>query len=208
MSVLTEEEQRLLAGMQAEVAANPRPSGGRGRGNPRLNPRMADPIAIGFDLHEPVGDAGGSSLTGARSSAEELLAPFLDPRRADEWESLSRALQPRDEDWDQIFDSEYADTARIAYSVVWRKLPVPRAHREHTQAHVVAVRAQGLIEGGLLAGRFPGAYARLAPRLKPDPIWVAWKFTAAGAAHGLSYDGLVWLRGRWVWVPKPWRLFR
>jgi hypothetical protein len=35
-----------------------------------------------------------------------------------------------------------------------------------------------------------------------------WKFTKPGETLGMAFDGLYQINGRWVLMPKPWRITR
>ena len=57
-----------------------------------------------------------------------------------------------------------------------------------------------------LARKLPEGYRALAPYLRPNRVWLAWRYTKPGTTAGLAFDGLVHVRGAWVWFPKPHRV--
>ena len=58
-------------------------------------------------------------------------------------------------------------------------------------------------------GRFaidlPGGWKLVGPFIKPGLTFYRGKFVKPGERLGMSYDGLVHVNGRWVWVPKPYK---
>lgn len=72
----------------------------------------------------------------------------------------------------------------------------------------VWVSPAGMLRGpNALSRPFPLGYRDIAGWLLPSRSWVCWRYRAPGATRGTLYDGLVRIQGRWVWVPKPWKLF-
>jgi hypothetical protein len=52
---------------------------------------------------------------------------------------------------------------------------------------------------------FPGGYSRVVQYLNDQIPVVRFKFVEPGKTTGMAFDGLFYVQGRWVLVPKPWR---
>ena len=86
---------------------------------------------------------------------------------------------------------------------------LPAAKVNQTEIRIAGAYPDLLRTENPLSGRFPGGYRKIVSLLKPENIWLAWKFTEPGKRIGMAYDGLVHLPdGRFVWFPKPWRVER
>ncbi len=142
-----------------------------------------------------------------RAAAIDLLATFVDPARQADRQVVAIDLVPTREDLEAIFQPEQVDAVEAAYRAAFRSPPMPVARADQTRIILATARPDQLAERSPISDQFPGAYRRLLDRLMPEPVWAAWKFVAPGSAHGMLYDGLVWTGRRWVWIPKPWRLF-
>ena len=86
------------------------------------------------------------------------------------------------------------------------QLAIQPGDPEWTQLVLRAATTDDLRAGNQKAGYFPGGYARVAKSLKPGLPVFAWEYVKPGADAGMPYDGLYFVHGRWVWVPKPYRL--
>jgi hypothetical protein len=53
---------------------------------------------------------------------------------------------------------------------------------------------------------FPAGYMKAAPHFKDGLTFYRFKFVRPGEATGFAWDGLVFVNGRWVIFPKPWRV--
>lgn len=211
LSPESQEALRVLEGVwKKEQAKGPPARSARGKVNPRLDPTDGFVVGEGGAGEASADDPDaepGLDMDRVRRSAIDLLATFVDPHQARDREITAEGLVPEAEDFDRIFLPEWADVARTAYGLTYPTAPTPTADLEQTQIILVTARPADLAERGPFSDRFPGAYRRLWDRFQPDSIWASWKYVRPGSPHGMLYDGLVWLDDRWVWVPKPWRLF-
>lgn len=181
-----------------------------GRPNPRLDPSQDFALGMG-----PNGqpnrvedeDPPATDWNRVRAAAIDLLATFVDPARQADRQVVAIDLVPTREDLEAIFRPEQVDAVEAAYRAAFRTPPLPVARADQTRIILATARPDQLAERSPISDQFPGAYRRLLDRLMPEPVWAAWKFVAPGSAHGMLYDGLVWTGRRWVWIPKPWRLF-
>lgn len=186
----------------------PAPSG---RGNPRLDPTEEFALGMNEDgtpnLVERAPAVPVVDWDAVRASAIELLATFVDPARARDRQVVAIDLVPTRTDFENIFQQELVDDVEEAYKRAFPTPPQPVARPDQTRIILATARPDQLLERTPFSEHFPGAYRRLVPKLMPEPVWATWKFVAPGSPHGMLYDGLVWTEGRWVWIPKPWRLF-
>jgi hypothetical protein len=112
------------------------------------------------------------------------------------------SLAPRPDDFAHLFMNPAAVAAKWAAAPPSLRVAVPR---DHTDLDVVAVPAWGL-RSLPQARDLPGGYARAAPHLVPQSIWISARFRIPGATLGVRLDGLTERGGRWIWIPRPWRL--
>lgn len=208
--------QQVLADLERvwKEALDRRAKGGEpvesGRPNPRLDP--SQDFALGMDPDgKPnlvaVEEAPTTDWNKVRAAAIDLLATFVDPARQPDRQVVAIDLVPTREDLQAIFQPEHVDAVEAAYRAAFRTPPMPVARADQTRIILATARPDQLRERSPISDQFPGAYRRLLDRLMPEPVWAAWKFVTPGSAHGMLYDGLVWTGTRWVWIPKPWRLF-
>jgi len=52
---------------------------------------------------------------------------------------------------------------------------------------------------------FPGGYKQVRDRFLVDVPIARFKFVKSGESLGMAYDGLIFVNGRWVFMPKPWQ---
>ncbi|MCT7973039.1 hypothetical protein [Laspinema olomoucense] len=141
------------------------------------------------------------------ASAVKLLAAFGATReRAVLGEIARESLQPRDEDYAQIFVPEAAEIAQKGYKELWAQSPVPQPQPGQTEILIALGRAEELSSESGIAEVFPGGYQSIAHYLLPDKVWLTWKYVKPGETSGMTYDGLVWLEDRFAWFPKPWKV--
>jgi hypothetical protein len=137
--------------------------------------------------------------------AMALLSQFVDPGQVSARLGLLLALRPRPEDYERAFVAEAAEAGREAYGTLWASpQPLnPPPQQTLVELHVATVHELG--NGTGTAREFPGGYAQVASLLRPDRLWLCWRFCEPGHSVGVLYDGLVFLDERFVWFPKPWR---
>jgi hypothetical protein len=112
-------------------------------------------------------------------------------------------LQPAEEDYLEVFAAEVAQPLAEAYDQLWKRPPrvSPGPARRDLRVHACPASLFGA--DNPFARRFPTGYQSIAPALNPDRVWLAWRYSAPGRDTGLAFDGLVFVRGNWVWFPKP-----
>lgn len=143
-----------------------------------------------------------SELYRIARTAEGLLLPLATAPT----EVLVEKLKPRDEDYAAVFVGDSARLARDGYAQLWKNPPKALGKANQTRVKAFAAQADAFLDDNEFSREFPGGYRGVATQLQPDKIWVTWKLFEAGGELGMSYDGLVYLRDRWAWFPKPWRV--
>jgi hypothetical protein len=141
------------------------------------------------------------------TAAREQLAVFLDATlTVDERVALVRTLRPTDDELGRLVVEPLRTPARRLYAELWQH-PPPLSPKPHqTEVWVRTATTEDFVAWNERAREFPGGYRALARFLVAGVIWVAWKFVAPGESSGLSFDGLAWLDGRFVWLPQLWRM--
>jgi hypothetical protein len=153
------------------------------------------------------GIASVSAHAGAIAAAEvvrDAVRPMLEQFPSTE---IVARLQPRAEDYGQVFAPAAALVARDYYEPLWQKGQLKPDPPESSQIELhIYVSPAGMFEhDNELSRPFPEGMRQIASLLTPERVWVAWRYTEPGERAGLSFDGLVWCSGRWVWFPKPHR---
>jgi hypothetical protein len=138
------------------------------------------------------------SASGTQADAERLLAEFTKPG-ADPGK-LTVALEPTAAELALIFDQSVLAAVGDHVEKLYRgmgdglELKEVRDVRCFSSDDIKAWTKD--VERSL-----PGGYRRVGPKLKPG-------LTLCRFKGRLSYDSLVFVAGRWVFVPKPFRAIR
>jgi hypothetical protein len=136
-------------------------------------------------------------------TARLLLSCFLDA--AGDTDSLLAALRPTLDDYLLVFRRQIVAQAYAAYQPVWAEAPALPVARGVTTLELAGASVEELRRGGGAAARFPSAYARVAPALRPGPTWVCWTFRALDGGPEVKGDGLVAVDDHLVYFPQPGR---
>jgi hypothetical protein len=137
---------------------------------------------------------------------KESVRPLLTLFAKDHSGQTRALMRPRAEDYEKVFEPAATDVARATYEKLWATEPdidIPTAAQSQLLIHV----APGgmLREPNEISRYFPGGYLHISRWLRPERVWVAWKYVRPGEDSGLAYDGLVWCDDHWSWFPKPYR---
>ncbi len=118
---------------------------------------------------------------------------------------LVLGLRPQPEDYALVFTAEAASIAQAHYESLYA-VPRPLSRSPHqTELRLWLLSSDELRGRAPEASQFPGGYADIAHLLQPGIFWVHWKYVAPSSSSGMAYDGLAYVRGRWVFFPKPFR---
>lgn len=144
------------------------------------------------------------AVQGSEGGARALLAHFLEPTA--DHAALTSGLRPTPDDYNAIFDPQTAAKVEAAQAKEWDSLmTVVKPKPGHTEIRLWTATGAELAEGTGDSKEFPAEYGKIAKHLAPSLPVFRFKFVAPGKATGKVYDGLVFVNGHWVMVPKPWR---
>lgn len=141
---------------------------------------------------------------GSLEAARELLGGFLEPG-ANRY-VLSQRLRPTLQDYRSIFHQPFSDRIFEAYEEAWnRGEMVIEFDAEQTELHVFAASSDELREYGGSNG-LPAGYRHVSDKIRPGLTIYSWRFVRPGAKFGMAYNGLYFVNGHWVIIPKPYRI--
>lgn len=141
-----------------------------------------------------------TSGPGGLDDANQLVAKFLAP--GNDNRALTQSLKPRLADLRAIFNQPFADRAFQHYSRNWSADTAIGANAGQTEALVRAETSDRLRRMGE-SSSLPGGYKTIANEFRPGLTIYSWRFVEPGKKFGMAYDGLYYVNGRWVFVPKP-----
>lgn len=161
------------------------------------------PVAQGAEVE--ASQSGRVDFSGDRDGAEALLKQFLNTQidRA----ALTKKLRPNSEDFKAVFIKDSVKAAYEGYQRPWEEGKiVVRGRPGQTQLKIWSATTEQLLKNTEEAQIFPGGYQVAAPHFKPGLTFYFFKFVVPGQELGFAWDGLVYVNGRWVLFPKPWRV--
>lgn len=136
----------------------------------------------------------------ARQLLEELAKPNVDHK------ALTAKLRPQPADFAVLFVAESATKAREAYEKAWSDPKMVIEHApDQTDLKLFGAKVEELDKGQGEANEFPGGYKKVIKQFRPGLTIYAWRFVRPGEKIGTAYDGLVFVNGHFVWLPKPWK---
>jgi hypothetical protein len=143
-----------------------------------------------------------SGFPGTEDGARRLLSQFL--AKGADHRALTARLRPQHEDYALVYSEPLAQRLSRSHAEMWRTDPVIGPESPDAELFLVFMLSDQL---GDEANRqaFPGGYARVHSMMKPGIPVVAAKFVRKGETLGRLFDGFVFVRDRWVLIPKPWR---
>ena len=141
--------------------------------------------------------------------AKAMLGEFLKPGA--DYLALTMQLKPRSSDYRAVFASEeLAKKTETAYATLWemvKKSPI-KPKPGQTELLLWSATTEQLKARTGNSKKFPGGYKRAVEHIKPGLTIYRWKFVRPGKRLGMAFDGLYNIDGRWVFMPKPWRVLR
>ena len=130
---------------------------------------------------------------------EEFLKPGNDLR------TLTRAVLPKPEQIRKVYAEPLASKMIAMYSAALTPDVVIAPKQGQTELLMVYTTTKALRDGAPVLGKFPGGYKEVTRYFAIDVPIVRFKFVRPGETLGMAYDGMVFVDGRWMWMPKPWR---
>jgi hypothetical protein len=156
------------------------------------------------------GGTDPSTVSGSSSSmeqAKELLMKFLQPGA--DYNSMNKTLRPTQADYKAYFVEGSWQKAQTAYNQLWDQYPMA-VKPKPTQTELLLWKAsvEELKNGTGDSGQFPSGYKDIIRHIKPGHTIYRFKFVEPGKTIGMAFDGLVFINGHWVLIPKPWRVLK
>lgn len=157
---------------------------------------------------KPAADSSSDTLSkysGDFSGAQDVVFQFSQPNA--DHAALTKQLKATAEDYRAIFATEeMASKAESTYAEVWNDpAAVIKPKPGQTNFKVSKISTDDIKSGAGL-GDFPGGYKDAGDLFKPGLDLYKFEFKEPDKELGMSYDALVYVNGRWRFIPKPWRL--
>jgi major membrane immunogen (membrane-anchored lipoprotein) len=136
-------------------------------------------------------------------SAKDTLNKFF-AANAD-FKQLTLSLKPTDADYAAYFDASVVDQAKTGYKDLWENTPSFQPQEGQTELVLYQATTEEIKNLTGEGADFPGGYADVIDKIKPNQTIYRFKFVIPGETVGMSFDGLVYVNGHWVLFPKPWK---
>jgi hypothetical protein len=148
---------------------------------------------------------GGSVEKPSAASVEgrKLLLQFFD-KDADHV-TLTAALKPAPQDVRAVYAEPLATRMIANYEKLFQPGTAIRPKPKHVDLITIFTTTGKLKAGDPVLKEFPGGYKNVRRYIVGDVPIGRFKFVESGASIGLAFDGLIFVNGRWVLMPKPWR---
>lgn len=146
------------------------------------------------------GDAGDP---GSEENARALLMKFLQPGA--DLAALTAELKPSEADIRAVYGPPLSDLLITDYARMFT--PGVAIGPKPDQNALLTSRATtaSLKRGDAVLRDFPGGYKDVLEYFIGDHPIIRFKFVTQGETMGMAFDGLIFVNGRWVLMPKPWR---
>lgn len=145
-----------------------------------------------------------ASAAGSAAEAEELLRRFLQPGA--DLPALTAALKPAPEDVRAVYAEPLASQLIETYATMFTPGVQIGPKPDQTELILVHTTTGQLKSTWPGDGEFPGGYGKVLRYFVGDQPIVRFKFVEPGETLGLAFDGLIFVNGGWVLMPKPWRV--
>lgn len=136
-------------------------------------------------------------------SAREVLWQFYQPD-ADR-SALLMSLKPAAEDVRAVYAEPLASNMIATYNQMFQPGVKFGPKPGYQGLYTFETTTQKLKNREAVQNEFPGGYKKVLPYIKSNQVIVRFKFVKEpGQTTGLASDGLIFVNGRWVFMPKPW----
>ena len=150
--------------------------------------------------------ASPTSYDGVLNSARGLLRKFFTPGA--DYVALTASLKPTAKDIRSVYAEPLASALVARNERMFKPGIAIRPKPEHETFLVLLSTTKKLQQGHADLNKFPGGYKKVRRYfIKNVPI-ARFKFVKRGEKLGLAFDGLMFVNGRWVLIPKPWRALK
>ena len=168
---------------------------------------QANPNASLLDLvaasAKPAAPAAPVAAPGSRAEVEQLLRAFLEPGA--DHRGLTQAILPSEAEVIAVYAEPLGSAMWASYQEQMGPGVSFAPKQGQTDLLIVYATTRELFDRKPVLEEFPGGYKDVLQYFKIDVPIVRFKFVQPGKTLGLAFDGLIYLNGRWVIMPKPWR---
>ncbi len=140
---------------------------------------------------------------GSNMQVRMLLQKFVTP--GSDILALSKALYPTEADIRALYRDPLASRLVENLLPLFSSDVAFKPKPEQDAIYLVYATTDQLIAGDPVLQAFPGGYRKVVQYLNPGIPIVRFKFVKKGETTGLAFDGLAFVNGRWVLIPKPWK---
>jgi len=147
--------------------------------------------------------SNSTASSGTSMDAREFLEQFF--AAGADFSALTMALKPSEQDIRAVYDEPLASALIGAYENVFQPGNVIRPKSGQDTLLLLETTTSELKAGAEILAEFPGGYDEVRALFLEDVPIVRFKFVERGESSGLSFDGLIFVNGHWVLMPKPWR---
>ncbi|HFC04989.1 MAG TPA: hypothetical protein ENJ55_04720 [Rhizobiales bacterium] len=142
---------------------------------------------------------GGAALKSARALLDTFFKPGVN------YAALTAALKPTENDIRSVYAEPLASALVKRNQLMFKPGIAIRPKPEHDTYRIFLSTTKKLQQGSPDLREFPGGYEKVRKYFIRNVPIVRFKFVTRGAKLGLAFDGLIFVNGRWVLIPKPWR---
>lgn len=147
--------------------------------------------------------SGEATGPGSRTDAIAFLERFLVPNA--NVKRMTASLKPTPEEIARVYDEPLSSALVDTYEALYTPDAAVGPKPGQTDVLVVHTYTDMIKDGAPVVREFPGGYTDVQNYMKPGIPIVYFKFVEPGKTTGYAFDGLVFVDGRWVLMPKPWR---
>lgn len=144
------------------------------------------------------------TFPGTEAGAKSLLDEFV--KTGADTVGLSAQLRPSLADYKALFDAPLSAKLDKLYTPQWESGAFVVAPKPgQTVVLIDSATVAELKSGAPAAKEFPGGYKMVGSHLVGAARLYRFRFVEPGKTLGMAFDGLAFVNGHWVLVPKPWR---
>ncbi|MDF1671028.1 MAG: hypothetical protein P1U83_15585 [Roseovarius sp.] len=143
---------------------------------------------------------------GTQAHVRSFLTQFL-PLDADR-AALTAQLRPSEAEIRAVYAPPLADKLVGMYNEMFQPGVQIGPKEGQTQILVWVGTTGSMREGDPVLEDFPGGYGDVRQYMQGNYPIARFKFVKPGESLGMAFDGLIYINGHWVLMPKPWRALR